>query len=160
MDGRLILNLVFAFFFPAQVILMHLWIRNQPEIWTEFIHRIWALPPCVSSFCFRNESPLCFSQCLWLVWILSAGSSGQKNHRFSVCAVMTVACSHDQSHKNWVTSPLLYLLESTCFYSLFMPFRVCVYVFGCFLKSYYLWESQFSKILVYYSGRETLKTKS
>ena len=60
-----------------------------------------GLPLCTSSFW---GCPLC---CPVAVVDLNLSSVflGRRD-RFSICAVLSVACSRDQSHKKWVTSSL------------------------------------------------------
>lgn len=71
--------------------------RFEPRLYTGS----GGLPLCTSSFW---GCPLCFPVAV-VDLNLSSVSLGRRD-RFSICAVLSAACSRDQSHKKWLTSSL------------------------------------------------------
>lgn len=105
------------------------------ETGMESLHRIRDSPSLVSPF--YPHTPF---QLMWLIWILSSDSSGQRDRCLLITAVPTVACSQDQSHKKLVTSPMQFP-SSQCWLpskayvlsSLTGAWRLCVRTRMCFI---------------------------
>lgn len=110
LDGSPISVLFFTFFgvicfifFFAEVFSTHVWFRDRISRDRHGVSVQDLGLPLPGSLL---STPTPAFQLMWLIWILSSDSSGQRNCCLPISAVPTVACSQHQSHKKLVTSPM------------------------------------------------------